>query len=94
MRKKVKKEAGICECLEIQEWAVRFVEGDLGEKERQELLIHIQSCYQCARLVRSLKRTVHLCQLIPNYDVPEHTHHRLWENLKKAIGKEKNSERK
>lgn len=74
-------------CAEFEEWVMRFVDGELESEQRRQLLIHIQSCYNCARLVRSLKRTVHFCQLEPGWEVPEPTHRRLWERLKEILSR-------
>jgi anti-sigma factor RsiW len=74
-----------CDCAALEEWAVLFVDGELKPEQRRELLIHIQSCYHCAHLVRSLKRTVHFCHLETGWEVPEQAHRRLWERLERVI---------
>lgn len=74
-----------CDCLELEELAVRFVDGELEAEQRQRLLVHIQSCRHCARLVRSLKRTVHFCHLETDPEVPENAHRQLWQRLEQLL---------
>ncbi len=78
------REWGFCTCVDLQEWALLFVDGDLPDEPRRQLLIHIQVCNNCARLVRSLKRTVHLCHLEPGPEVPEKTHQKLWQVIREV----------
>lgn len=74
--------SGSCDCVELQEWALLFVEGELPDESRCQLLVHIQTCTACARLVRTLKKTVHLCRLEPGTVVPEKTHRQLWQTIR------------
>ncbi|MCX7732339.1 MAG: zf-HC2 domain-containing protein [candidate division WOR-3 bacterium] len=83
-RDKTKIEEG-CDCTELETLAVQFVDGELEDEQRQRLLIHIQTCYRCARLVRSLKRTVHYCHLETGPEVPETAHRQLWQRLQEVL---------
>ncbi len=83
-REKSKAELG-CDCTELETLALLFVDGELEDEQRQQLLIHIQTCYRCARLVRSLKRTVHYCHLETGPEVPETAHRQLWQRLREML---------
>ncbi|MGQ9707485.1 MAG: anti-sigma factor family protein [bacterium] len=85
MKQKRKKGKAIGGCAELKEWAALYVEGEISEENRQQLLIHIQTCSNCAHLVRSLKRTVHYCQIEPGRDVPQDAHQRLWQSLRRLL---------
>ncbi len=87
MGKKGKKKAagGGWGCAELSEWVCFYVEGEVSAEVRQQILLHIQTCRSCARLVRSLKRTVHYCQIEPGCEVPETAHHRLWQMLRRLL---------
>lgn len=71
-----------CDCAELKEWVALYIEGEASGEIRQQLLIHIQSCLLCAKMVRSLKRVVHYCQIEPGWDVPQKAHERLWQALR------------
>ncbi|MGB9742937.1 MAG: anti-sigma factor family protein [candidate division WOR-3 bacterium] len=77
-----------CDCVELRELALLFVDGELEPEARRRVLIHIQECRNCARLVRSLKRTVHFCHLETDWVVPEQAHRRLWERLEMIVSKQ------
>ncbi len=83
-RRKFKDEGKSCdtECVQISQWVAFYIEGEAAPEIRQQLLIHIQSCAACARLVRSLKRLVDYCSIEPGWDVPERAHKLLWEALR------------
>jgi anti-sigma factor RsiW len=85
MKGRGRKKKSTCDCAELKEWAALYVEGEVSEEIRQQLLFHIQTCSNCAHLVRSLKRTVHYCQIEPGWDVPQNAHERLWQSLKKLL---------
>lgn len=74
-----------CDCTELETLALLFVDGELEDEPRQRLLIHIQTCHRCARLVRSLKRTVHYCHLETDPEVPETAHRQLWQRLREIF---------
>ncbi len=86
MKDKGKRKKATCDCVELEEWAVLYVEGEVSEEIRQRLLIHIQSCAHCAHLVRSLKRTVHYCRIECGRDVPQQAHERLWQTIRNLLG--------
>ncbi len=80
-----KKKTRICDCTELKVWAALYVEGEAPPTIRQLLLLHIQTCRACAQLVHSLQRTVDLCRLQPNCDMPAQAHEKLWGALKKHL---------
>lgn len=88
MKKKGKMLKATCDCAELEEWAVLYVDGEVSGEIRERLLIHIQTCSNCAQLVRSLQRTVHYCQIECGWDVPQKAHERLWQTLRNLIDRE------
>lgn len=73
------------DCRELADWAAEFVDGEMSPEARRELLLHIQSCRECAELLRSMKRLVHYCTLVPNCEVPQSVHQQLWFSIRREI---------
>jgi hypothetical protein len=72
--KKRKKQTGEChDCTEAKELIARKV------------LLHAQSCTECATLLRSLKRLVHYCSLEPTCDMPTTVRRELWVTIRREI---------
>lgn len=87
--KKKKKQKQTCECAELEAWAALYVEGEAPAVIKQHLLLHIQTCRSCARLVRSLQRTVHYCHLETGCEIPARAHEKLWDILKRHLKPQK-----
>ncbi|MGQ9678785.1 MAG: anti-sigma factor family protein [bacterium] len=83
--KKKKHKNGTCECAELRAWAALYVEGETPEVIKQHLLLHIQNCRSCAKLVRSLQRTVNYCRLETDCEVPDQAHEKLWHLLERHL---------
>lgn len=73
------------ECAELESWVGLYLEGEAPAEIKQHLLIHIQTCRACARLVRTVQRTIHFCRLEPGWDVPSDVHERLWTTIKHRL---------
>lgn len=77
--------SGECDCTEMRELVVHYIDEEVSAEMRQRVLVHIQDCEVCARLLYSLKRTVHYCQIEPGFDVPVGAHQRLWQRLRQLL---------
>ena len=55
-------------CRQIQPYLLAFIEGELTQRKRGKVALHVTVCPACASTLRSLQQTLHLVQAI---DVPE-----------------------
>jgi hypothetical protein len=84
--KKRKKQTGECrDCTEAKKLIARYVGGDEDEELARKVLLHAQTCAECATLLRSLKRLVHYCSLEPNCDMPVAVRRELWVTIRREI---------
>jgi anti-sigma factor RsiW len=74
------------ECEELLQMIAEYVDGEADEELRRELLLHAQTCGDCARLLRSFQRLVHYCHLEPNCEMPARVRHELWITIRQEIG--------
>jgi glutaredoxin-related protein len=85
MRKK-RKPTGECrDCAEAKELIARYVGGDEDDELARKVLLHAQSCGECATLLRSLKRLVHYCSLEPTCEMPVAVRRELWVTIRREI---------
>lgn len=82
---KRKKQHKTWECSELTKWVALYVEGEVPAVIKQHLLLHIQTCRSCSRLVRSLQRTVNYCHLETDCEIPARVHEKLWDVLRKHL---------
>ena len=83
---KKKKHTGEChDCTEAKELIARYVGGDEDDELARRVLLHAQTCPECATLLRSLKRLVHYCSLEPNCDMPVAVRRELWVSIRREI---------
>ena len=69
--KKRKKQTGEChDCGEARELIARYMGGDEDERLARKVLLHAQTCTECAALLRNLDRLVHFCSLEPTREMP------------------------
>jgi hypothetical protein len=81
-----KKHTGEChDCTEAKELIARYVGGDEDDELARRVLLHAQTCPECATLLRSLKRLVHYCSLEPNCDMPVAVRRELWVSIRREI---------
>jgi hypothetical protein len=84
--KKRKKKPGEChDCGEVKELIARYVGGDEDEELARKVLLHAQTCTECATLLRSLKRLVHYCSLEPTCEMPTTVRRELWVTIRREI---------
>jgi hypothetical protein len=84
--KKSRKQTGEChDCGEAKELIARYVGGDEDEELARKVLLHAQSCSECGRLLRSLKRLVHYCSLEPTCEMPVAVRKELWVSIRREI---------
>jgi len=84
--KKPKKQTADChDCGEVEELIARYVGGDEDEELAREVLLHAQTCGECAHLLRSLKRLVHHLSLEPNCEMPAAVRRELWITIRREI---------
>ena len=53
------------ECLSTKEQLTSYLDGELGDKERARLELHLESCRLCHEEYNSLKQTISLLQHMP-----------------------------
>ena len=73
------------DCQELVDWLVQYIEGEMELEAQRQLLLHIQTCRQCAEILRSMKRTVHFCHLQPSCEMPRAVHEELWVSIRREI---------
>ena len=73
------------ECVELLQMMAQFVEGEADEELRRDLLVHAQSCGDCARILRTLQRLVHYCHIEPNCEMPASVRHELWVTIRQEL---------
>jgi len=84
--KKRKKQTGECrDCTEAKELIARYLSGDEDEELARNVLLHAQTCSECATLLRSLKRLVHYCSLEPNCEMPVTVRRELWVTIRREL---------
>ena len=84
--KKRKKQTGEChDCGEVQKLIAEYMGGDEDDELARALLLHAQSCTNCATILRSLKRLVHYCSLEPNCEMPAAVRRELWVTIRREI---------
>ncbi|MBM3331811.1 zf-HC2 domain-containing protein [candidate division WOR-3 bacterium] len=84
--KKQKNRTGEChDCDEAEELIARYVGGEEDEELARKLLLHAQTCTECATLLRSLKRLVHYCSLEPTCEMPVTVRRELWVSIRREI---------
>jgi hypothetical protein len=84
--KKTKKHTGECrDCTEAKELIARYVGGDEDDALARKVLLHAQTCGECATLLRSLKRLVHYCSLEPTCEMPVTVRRELWVTIRREI---------
>ena len=79
------KQVACQECEELLQMIAEYVEGDADEELKRELLLHAQTCTDCARLLRSFQRLVHYCHLEPNCEMPAAVRTQLWVTIRQEI---------
>jgi hypothetical protein len=83
MKKRKKKPDTRHECDEGREMIARYMRGDEDGGLTRKLLLHAQTCTECATLLRSLKRLVHYCSIEPNCDMPVTVRRELWVTIRR-----------
>lgn len=73
------------ECEELLELLNGFLDGELDDELRHELMLHAQSCNNCARLLYSLRRLVAHCRTEPSCDMPASVRQQLWLAIRREI---------
>jgi hypothetical protein len=73
------------ECTELMELLAEHLEGETSLEMRRELMEHVQSCDQCARLLWSLRRVIGYCRTETRYEVPGEVHREFWQVLVREI---------
>jgi len=58
-----------------------YLEGELEGRVNQALQKHLETCPECADRLKTLRKTIDLCQEIPLLPVPAELHNRIMENI-------------
>lgn len=68
-------------CLEVQELLSAFIDNELDENKKNEILEHIEKCSQCKKDVDELKTIIEELSSLEDVPLPESFHERLHEAL-------------
>jgi hypothetical protein len=85
MNERIEPSTECTECVELLEMMAQFIDGEADEELRRDLILHAQSCRDCARLLRSLQRLVHYCHLEPNCEMPVTVRRELWVTIRREL---------
>jgi anti-sigma factor RsiW len=66
------------ECDELLGVLSEYLEGELTEELRREVILHAQTCIHCAQLLNTLRRLVAYCQTEPTCEMPTQVRRELW----------------
>jgi RNA polymerase sigma-70 factor (ECF subfamily) len=72
-------------CREIGTAFSKNLEGDLSPTLCKEMESHLNECPSCKNSCNSLKRSLSLCQTLPDEEVPEHLKREIAEGLKRIF---------
>lgn len=73
------------ECEELFVLVNEYLDGEVTIEARQELMAHVTSCDDCARMLWRMERLVACCRTEPGLPMPDTTHRQLWEVLLKEL---------
>ena len=85
MKKPGKQTTECHECDEAKDLIARYMGGDEDDELARELLLHAQTCAECATLLRSLRRLVDYCHLEPNCEMPVTVRRELWVTIRREL---------
>ena len=85
MMKRKKQTTECHDCGEVRELIAQYMGGDEDNELARALLLHAQSCTDCARLLHSLKRLVDYCHLEPNCEMPVTVRRELWVMIRREL---------
>ena len=84
--KKTKKRPAEChDCGEVEKLIAEYMGGEEDQELARALLLHAQSCTNCAHMLRSLKRLVHYCSMEPNCEMPVQVRRELWVTIRREL---------
>ena len=73
------------ECRELAELLVDYLDGEETVEVRARIMVHLETCEECARLLWRVRQVVSYCRLETDCDMPGVVHRRLWEVLSREI---------
>jgi len=73
------------ECTEVGGLISERLCGELDHESTKRLILHAQSCPNCARLLRALMRLVHTLQMEPPIEMPPVVRSELWVKIRCEI---------
>ncbi|MEO0082350.1 MAG: zf-HC2 domain-containing protein [candidate division WOR-3 bacterium] len=85
MKHKDKETYSCPECEELFVLVNEYLDGEVTVEARQELMAHVTSCADCARMLWKMERLIVCCRTEPGQPIPETTHRQLWETLLKEL---------
>jgi len=85
MKKPRKQPTECSDCDEVQKLIAEYLGGEEDSELACALLLHVQSCPDCAALLRSLKRMIHYCHLEPNCELPVAVREELWVTIRREL---------
>lgn len=69
------------ECKQLVALLSEFIDGQLPDHLCQEIQAHIADCEPCVAFVNTLRKTIQMCQQLPQQPLPDELKSRLKELL-------------
>lgn len=73
------------ECSQFLTWIADYVDGELDQEVRHELMMHVHSCEHCARMLWSMERLVGYCRTEPGWEMPTQVREQFWQVIVREI---------
>lgn len=73
------------ECEELLQHIAQYLDGELSEELRRDVVEHAQTCRRCAHLLRTLQRLVRCCQAEPSCEMPDIVRQELWVTIRTEL---------
>lgn len=73
------------ECEQLFVLVNEYLDGEVSVEARQELMAHVTSCQDCARMLWKMERLICCCRAEPGESVPEAVHRELWQVLLREL---------
>ena len=70
------------DCAEARAGASDFIDGDLNDRARSRIALHLERCAPCRAFVNTLRATVDLLRSTPALEPPEGFSQRIRDSLR------------
>jgi anti-sigma factor RsiW len=81
----VNEDLEMLRCKQLFALLSEFIDGQLPDGICREIQAHLSDCEPCHAFLRTLQKTVEVCQTLPSYPLPEETKRELKELLQAEL---------